>query len=205
MEYSQGQKKILEAALDLFARNGYEATSVGQIAQALGIKTPSLYSHFSGKQEIFECLLKEITVHYEEHTPFAAHQESSFSAYKTAEGATAAVQAHVHFLLHDPTVSRFRKLFSMEQYRNPAIAAMQEQRSYGDIFRYHTELMAYLLREGILQGEDAEVMALQFISPVSVQLFRVDRDPSLEEEALEQIRRHILHFYEICGIPAEGA
>lgn len=37
--------RILSAAVRLFARDGYEAVSVGQIAAAVGIKAPSLYKH----------------------------------------------------------------------------------------------------------------------------------------------------------------
>ena len=39
------KEKILETALTLFAENGYNGTSVEQIAQNVGIKAPSLYKH----------------------------------------------------------------------------------------------------------------------------------------------------------------
>ena len=43
------KEKILEAALSLFAENGYDGTSVEQIANIVGIKAPSLYKHYKGK------------------------------------------------------------------------------------------------------------------------------------------------------------
>ena len=48
MEKSNTREEILEAALDLFAVNGYEATSISQLADAVGIRKASLYSHHSG-------------------------------------------------------------------------------------------------------------------------------------------------------------
>ncbi|WP_223694800.1 TetR/AcrR family transcriptional regulator [Leifsonia poae] len=39
-------------ALTLFGSQGYEATSMRQIAEALGINKASLYYHFAGKEEI---------------------------------------------------------------------------------------------------------------------------------------------------------
>jgi len=39
-------------ALTLFAENGYDGTSVEQIASIVGIKAPSLYKHFKGKEDI---------------------------------------------------------------------------------------------------------------------------------------------------------
>ena len=46
------KEKILDAALTLFAENGYDGTSVEQIANVVGIKAPSLYKHYKGKEDI---------------------------------------------------------------------------------------------------------------------------------------------------------
>ena len=46
------KEKILDAALTLFAENGYDGTSVEQIANIVGIKAPSLYKHYKGKEDI---------------------------------------------------------------------------------------------------------------------------------------------------------
>ena len=43
------KERILDAALTLFAENGYDGTSVEQIANIVGIKAPSLYKHYKGK------------------------------------------------------------------------------------------------------------------------------------------------------------
>jgi AcrR family transcriptional regulator len=44
-------------ALSLFSSQGYDATSMQQIADALGIKKASLYYHFAGKEDILRSLL----------------------------------------------------------------------------------------------------------------------------------------------------
>jgi AcrR family transcriptional regulator len=43
---------VLDAALTLFAQRGYHGTALSEIAEALGIRTPSLYNHMSSKQEL---------------------------------------------------------------------------------------------------------------------------------------------------------
>jgi AcrR family transcriptional regulator len=45
--------KIMEVALRHFARSGYEGASLGDISAEVGIKKPSIYNHFKGKDELF--------------------------------------------------------------------------------------------------------------------------------------------------------
>ncbi len=62
--------QILSEARDLFARKGYADTSLREIAQAVGIKTPSLYAHFTGKEalyaEVYEQVGREHAAYFEE-------------------------------------------------------------------------------------------------------------------------------------------
>ena len=48
---------VLDAALTLFAERGYHGTAVSQIADSLGIRTPSLYNHMRSKQDLLEAII----------------------------------------------------------------------------------------------------------------------------------------------------
>jgi AcrR family transcriptional regulator len=48
---------LLEAACLLFAEHGYQATSMKDIASALGVRAPSLYNHVAGKQDILLAIM----------------------------------------------------------------------------------------------------------------------------------------------------
>ncbi len=45
--------QIKEAALNHFAKDGYEGTSMSHIAEDVGIKKQSIYTHFKGKDDLF--------------------------------------------------------------------------------------------------------------------------------------------------------
>jgi len=53
------KRKIFEAAMELFAQKGYDATSVEEITSIVGIAKGTLYYHFSSKEEIFNFLIEE--------------------------------------------------------------------------------------------------------------------------------------------------
>jgi AcrR family transcriptional regulator len=48
---------VLEAACRLFADRGYRGTSMKDIAEALGVRAPSLYNHVTSKQEILFAIM----------------------------------------------------------------------------------------------------------------------------------------------------
>jgi AcrR family transcriptional regulator len=54
------KEKIMEESLILFANYGYENTTLTNIADAVGIKKPSLYNHFNNKEAIFLHVLNEV-------------------------------------------------------------------------------------------------------------------------------------------------
>lgn len=47
-------ERILDVAEQQFAQRGYDAASLSDIAAAIGIRTPSLYSHFKSKHALYE-------------------------------------------------------------------------------------------------------------------------------------------------------
>lgn len=53
---------IIAAAAALFQERGFAATSMQEIADAVGLTRPALYYHFRNKEEILESLVEEITL-----------------------------------------------------------------------------------------------------------------------------------------------
>ena len=54
------KQEILNVSLDLFSIYGFEATSMSKIANTVGIRKASLYSHFESKQAILNEIIDEI-------------------------------------------------------------------------------------------------------------------------------------------------
>src|SRR5476651_2374791 len=55
---SETRAQLLAAAADLFAHNGYHATSAEAVADAAHRTTGALYDHFGGKQGLLVALLE---------------------------------------------------------------------------------------------------------------------------------------------------
>jgi len=52
------EEKALVRAMDVFWRKGYEATSLGDLTEAMDIRRPSLYAAYGDKRALFEAALR---------------------------------------------------------------------------------------------------------------------------------------------------
>ena len=202
MEKSNTREQILEAALDLYAVNGYEATSISQLAAAVGIRKASLYSHFANKQDILDTVVETVLKGYADHSIFvrADWDDPEFTKEKTgmtAEDVAQLIQGQMRYILHDPHISKGRKLLMIEQFRNEELAELQTKQNYEDVLHYFIGMMHFLIREGTLKDADTEIMAAQFSSPITVWINLCDREPEREDEVMELVRKHVMQFFEI--------
>ena len=200
IEKGDTKQEILDIALELFSTRGYEATSVLQIAEAVGIRKASLYSHFESKQEILDCLMENVLKEYETNSVFAHADWNDPDFVKdkqnvTPETVTQTIIKQISYILHDPQISRARKMLTIEQFRNNQMSAMQTKRNYSDVMRYFTGLVRFLISRGKLNGGDDEAMAAQLCLPISAWINLCDREPEREAEILNLIERHVKQFF----------
>ena len=200
MERGNTKQEILEASLDLFSVKGFEATSISQIANAVGIRKASLYSHFENKQAILDALVKDVLDQYAERSIFAKadwdeYDDAEDKSALTPDAAAQMILGQIRYILHDPHISKARKMLVIEQFQNPELAKLQTKQNYSDVLRYFTGLVKQLIRLEVLAEDDPEIMAAQFCLPISVWINLCDREPEREQEVMELVERHIRQFF----------
>ncbi len=60
------RRQLLDVALEVFAENGYHATSMNAVAEAAGVTKPVLYQHFRSKKALYRELLDDVSGRLEE-------------------------------------------------------------------------------------------------------------------------------------------
>lgn len=202
MEQGNTKQEILKAALDLFSVQGYEATSISQIADVVGIRKATMYSHFASKQEILDALVHNTMEQYNKHSIFAQANlnDSAFIKDKqniTVEAALKIILGHIRYILHDPQISKSRRMLTIEQFQNPALKALQTKQNYADVMDYFTGLMNFLISQRRIKDNDPKIMAAQLCLPISAWINLCDREPERENEVMDLIERHIRQFFKI--------
>lgn len=201
MKQEDTKQRILDKALELFAERGYDSVSVGEIARAVGIKAPSLYNHFPGKQAIFDAIVESTAAQYEADTgKIDIHVQSvdrdiPLFTEITEDALFEKVRQIFAYSLHNETIRRSRRMMTMEQFRSPELAALFSRRYVERILDYHAGIFRALIGAGEIRDEDPEALAMLYVSPVLTLIGVCDRQPEREGECLEALRKHVGLFF----------
>ena len=96
------------------------------------------------------------------------------------------------YSLHDQTVSQFRRMMMLEQFRSPELYS---KRYVDRMIAYHAGIFRALISAGELPDEDPETMAWMYVSPVITRLAVCDRQPEREDECLAKLDAHVRLFF----------
>ena len=127
------KEEILIVALHLFARDGYEAVSVSQIAGELDMTKGALYRHYKSKRDIFDSIVKrmeqqdgeqarenEVPEESVEKTP-EEYQNVSFDDFVEYS------KSMFEYWTEDDFASSFRKMLTIEQFRSEEMQNLYQQ------------------------------------------------------------------------------
>lgn len=210
MKQEDTKQKILDKALELFSKQGYDSVSVGEIAKAVGIKAPSLYNHFQGKQAIFDAIVESTAAQYEADTDKInihvqdVQKDIPIFIEISEDALFEKVRQISEYSLHNETISQFRRMMTIEQFRSPELAALYSKRYVERILNYHADIFRALITSGEICAEDPNTLAMMYVAPVVTLIGVCDRQPEREQECLEKLQNHVrLFFRMVHGISSQ--
>lgn len=189
------KEKIWKEALTLFSKYGYDGVSVKKIADAVGIKDSSLYKHFHSKQEIFDCVVANVTaITNAQYAQFSLPIGDSIDeTYMKIDKQTLEnlLFNMFFFYLEDDTVSKFRKMLTIEQYKNSTIASLYHSYFIDGVIQHETKLFQNFIDHKFFINGNPEIMALHFYSPLFLLLYKYDHINYTKKE-IKQILSELL-------------
>ncbi len=127
------KEEILNAALHLFARDGYEAVSVSQIAGALDMTKGALYRYYKSKRDIFDCIVERMEQgdcnqaadcnmpEDDKENMFEKYENISLDDFEDYS------KSMFEYWTEDDFASSFRKMLIIEQFRNDEMQGLYQQ------------------------------------------------------------------------------
>ena len=127
------KEEILIVALHLFARDGYEAVSVSQIAGELDMTKGALYRHYKSKRDIFDSIVKRMEQQDDEQASDydmpEDEKESMPEEYEdvSLDDFVEYSKSMFEYWTEDDFASSFRKMLTIEQFRSEEMQNLYQQ------------------------------------------------------------------------------
>jgi AcrR family transcriptional regulator len=160
------RRQIIEGARSIFLAQGFDAASMNDIARAAGVSKGTLYVYFKDKEQLFEAIVAE---------ECRAHAESVFDTVNKNDDVRTVLTnigiAFVNMLCRPEKVSAVRTVIAIADRAPETGRKFFETGPAVGLAR----LKAYLddqVRAGILQIDDTEIAAAQFIESCHATMFK---------------------------------
>lgn len=201
MRGNQTKENILRAARRLFAESGYGATGVDRIAEAVGIKAPSLYKHYAGKEAILLAILEKMREGEDALLDALALSEPFPLDEAPFREAAKAAMARV---LADDDLCEERRFLCTLSLGDARVAALRSARRER-VLTLAEERLSQMIMARIFKDEDVRVMALQLIAPMESLIALCDVSPEKKREALALCEAHAGAFFRLYRRENDGA
>ena len=191
--------RILAESLRLFSERGYGEVSIAEIADAVGIRPPSIYKHFGSKREIFDSIVTEMKGRYDRMAGALGidgsdpASDSGLFGDMGEDDLVAMGRSMFLYFLEQDSNAEFRRMLSIGRYTDPELDRIFHMQFVDLPLAYQSEIFRRMLEQRGMEG-DPGTMALEFYGPMLMLLISCDTDPSRKDGALAAVEAHIRHF-----------
>jgi AcrR family transcriptional regulator len=140
LKAEQRRAQLVEVAIQVFARGGYDGTTTAAISSAAGVTEPILYRHFRNKQELFVAIVREVSSITVEHFKELIADEPD--PQKRIRKLCASIPDHI------------RRHADAYHVLHGALTTSREKR-VTEVIRDHYEQMQSFFRQVIRDGQSA--------------------------------------------------
>lgn len=189
------KEKILLTSLKLFAQDGYEAVSISKISGELGMAKSALYKHYKNKRDIFDSIINRMDeLDYErarEYNMPEGNMDEIIKGYReiSIDKIRIYTEAQFKHWTEEEFSSLFRRMLTLEQYRNQEMADLYQKYLVSGPIDYMTYLFAGITGK----KEEAKQLAIEFYGPIFLMYSLYDNKREGDDLA-EMLKKHVDRF-----------
>lgn len=188
---SSTKERILDAALESFAENGYKGTNLRDLAASLGLSKSALYRHYESKEDIWNAVIDRMEEYYGKNV---ASAENIPQTLKSCDELLSMTMDMIKHTVSDKKIILVRQVLLTEQFHNERarkLTTLHFVNYTKDIF---TRIFTQMMNDGLLKKDDPEMLAFEYTSPISALIQLCDREPEKTEETLALAEKFVRQF-----------
>ncbi|WP_172135488.1 TetR/AcrR family transcriptional regulator [Adlercreutzia sp. ZJ473] len=157
---------ILNAAMELFATQGFAATTVKDIAARVGVKDASLYNHFKSKRAIFDAIVERELAHLQnlfeqDGAPHEVTIDPASSLAQSDDELEAVIFSSYRPFFEDAGLICLRKMLTVNQFEDPHAGELYQAVFIEQPLRLQTTLFDRMVSQGLFAQCNARLAAYE--------------------------------------------
>ncbi|MEJ2489496.1 MAG: TetR/AcrR family transcriptional regulator [Sulfurovaceae bacterium] len=195
------KQKILDTSLKLFASNGYKATTVREIAKAIGIEQSALYNHFKNKDEILETIINDLASLLIANIFQEINADPD--AYKQGKSLLHSISNKFKLISFDNQNDSLFRLMMQEIFSNGKIRDIYNESLFQENVKKLSGLLFMMMQEDMIRSSDPLMLAHEFFAPLffyqmQISLLKVDKKSTSSMVSL--FEKHVDFFWDSIKI-----
>lgn len=203
LQTEKGTKElILDAAVDLFAKWGYDNVSIREIAREVGIRESSIYNHYKGKEEIMDTVIQYFITELSRADPFDVPMETMLEKYGAEEFMNLGARGYLQ-MINTPRIVKIWRILSIELFRNEKVRKFFKSTMVETPVAAWKQTFDKMLELGYIRECDTEVLAREFFYHciyLFFDYFLISFDEqtydTFTEKMLDDLKPHIKFVFE---------
>ncbi|NLK88051.1 MAG: TetR/AcrR family transcriptional regulator [Clostridiaceae bacterium] len=157
------RERILETAIELFAKHGFNDVSVRDITGAVGIKESSLYNHFKSKQQLLDEIFNYLD---REFSGMSIPEDEAAKLIEVMDPAQFMDMCIMNFKMYfgKPRLIKIWRIVSIERFRNARANEFFTKNLVDYPLLYQSKVFEAMIKKGIMVNADPKVLARAFYS-----------------------------------------
>jgi len=197
---SKTKEKILKTSLKLFSAKGYKATTVRDIAGAMGVKQSALYNHFKNKDEILETLISNLT---SSAIVTLFDGKDAQELQKQGKALLASIATTFKLLGFDGQNEALYRLLMQEIFRNERIREIYNEHFYQENVKKLSGILFGMMQAEQIKSFDPLLLANEFFSPLffyQMQVTLLKLDKKSTSSVVSMFEKHVDFFWDTIKI-----
>jgi len=193
---SKTKAKILKTALKLFSSKGYKATTVRDIAGAMGVKQSALYNHFKNKDAILEALISDLT---SSAIVTLFDNKDAQELHKQGKSLLMSIATTFKLLSFDGQNEALFKLMMQEMFRNERVREIYNEYFYQENVKKLSGVFFAMMQDEMIKSSDPLLLANEFFAPLffyqmQVSLLKLDKKST--SSVVSMFEKHVDYFWD---------
>ncbi len=155
------KERILDAAIDLVSRKGFDAMSIREIAREVGIRESSIYNHFKSKDEILDTIIEYFITELSRSYPGEVPMETLLAQYGAKGFMNVASRAYLQ-RLNRPRIAKIWRIISIELSHNTKIRVFFKKVMVETPVMSWEQTFRMMMDLGYIRESDTNVLAREF-------------------------------------------